>query len=116
MRHHKKGKKFGRMKGQRKAFLKSLSVNLLTHGKITTTETRAKEIRGTVERMVTHAKKQNVASLRLLMKSLPKKTAYKLYHEIAPRYKERNGGYTRVTKLGKRRVGDGARAAIIELV
>ena len=116
MRHLKKGKKFGRRKGQRKAFLKSLSVNLLNQGKIVTTEIRAKETKKIVERLITHAKKQNFQSLRFLMKTLPKTTAFKLYHEIAPRYKERNGGYTRIIKKTKRRVGDAAKQAVIELV
>lgn len=116
MRHLKKGKKFGRRRGQRKAFLKSLSVNLLDKGKIMTTEVRAKETKKIVERLITRAKKQNIQSLRFLMKTLPKSTAFKLYHEIAPRYKERNGGYTRIIKQGKYRVGDAAKQAIIEFV
>lgn len=116
MRHLKERKKFGRIRGQRKAFLKGLAINLLSNGKIKTTETRAKEIRKSVERLITHAKKQNVSSLRFLMKHLPKKTAFKLYHDIAPLYQNRKGGYTRITKLGKRRLGDGAKTAIIELV
>ncbi len=116
MRHLKKGKKFHRTRGQRKAFLKSLAANLINQGKITTTETRAKEIRGVVERLITHGKKQNIAALRLLLKKLPKPVAFKLYHEIAPRYKERSGGYTRIIKNSKRRLGDGVKTATIEFV
>ncbi len=116
MRHLKKGRKFGRKRGQRKAFLKALANNLITHERILTTEARAKEIRSLVERLITHAKKQNLAALRLLMRKLPKNSAYKLYHEIAPRYLNRQGGYTRVIKVGKRRLKDGAKMAIIEFV
>jgi large subunit ribosomal protein L17 len=116
MRHLKKVKKFGRKRNQRKAFIKSLTVNLIERGKIRTTETRAKAIRKSVERLITYGKKQNLAGLRLLLKKLPKKTAFKVYHELAPRYQSRTGGYTRVTKISKRRLGDGAKTAFIEFV
>lgn len=116
MRHLKKGKKFGRKKGQRKAFLKSLANNLISHGRITTTEVRAKELKSFAERLITYGKRQNVAGLRILLKKLPKDSAYKLYHEVAPRYGSRHGGYTRITKIGKRRQKDGSKMAIIEFV
>lgn len=116
MRHLKKGRKFGRKKGQRKAFLKSLADNLVRHGKILTTEERAKEVRPFVERLVGYGKKQNLAGLRLLCQKLHKDSAYKLYHEIAPRYAGRSGGYTRIVKMAKRRQNDGARMAYIEFV
>jgi large subunit ribosomal protein L17 len=116
MRHAKKGKKFGREKGQRRAFMKGLATNLVQHEKITTTEARAKELRGFVERLITHGKKQSVASLRLIMRQLPKPTAYKLYHDIAPRYADRKGGYTRVQKLSVPRKHDASRMATIEFV
>lgn len=116
MRHLKKGRKFGRKKGQRKAFTAGLAANLIRRGSVITTEARAKEIRSVAERFVTYGKRQDLAGLRLLMKKLPKKDAYKMHHEIAPRYKERSGGYTRVTKLTKRRVGDAAKGAKIEFV
>lgn len=116
MRHAKKVKKFGREKGQRAAFMKGLAQNLVSHEKVMTTEARAKALRGYVERLVTHAKKQNVASLRLLMGVLPKASAYKLYHDIAPRYAERKGGYTRVTKVAKPRKHDASKMATIEFV
>ncbi|MAF79477.1 50S ribosomal protein L17 [bacterium] len=116
MRHLKKGKKFGRKRGQRKAFKKNLAVSLIRHGKITTTEARAKEVRRIVERLITHGKKQDLASLRRLMQKLPKAEAYKLHHEIAPKYKDRKGGYTRITKHTKVRQGDAAKRATIELV
>jgi len=116
MRHLKKGKKFGLKTGQRKAFMRNLANNLIQQERITTTEARAKELRGFVERMVTHGKKQNLAALRLLMSRLPKDAAYKVYHDLAPRYEERKGGYTRVTKQTKRRVHDASKMATIEFV
>lgn len=116
MRHLKKGKKFHRKKGQRKAFLKNLANNLIMEGKITTTEIRAKEIKSVVEKFVTLGKKQNLASLRLLISKLPKKSAEKLYYEIAPRYKGRRGGYLRIAKSMNRRKRDGGGLATIEFV
>jgi large subunit ribosomal protein L17 len=116
MRHKKEGRKFGRKRGQRKAFLKSLAHNLISHEKITTTEARAKEIRKFVERLITYGKKQNLTGLRLLLKYLPKKSAYKVYNEIAPRYLERKGGYVRIIKFAKRRKNDGSKMVQIEFV
>ncbi|HXF43927.1 MAG TPA: 50S ribosomal protein L17 [Candidatus Paceibacterota bacterium] len=116
MRHLSKGKKFGRKKSERRAFLKTLAANFIKKEKILTTEARAKELRGIVERMVGYGKNQNLAGLRLLMKSLPKEAAYKMYHEIAPRYASRRGGYTRIVKRAKARQGDGAKMATIEFV
>ncbi len=109
-------KKFGRKKGQRAAFLKSIASNLILKEKIKTTETRAKTIKSQVEKMVTLAKKQNIASLRLLTARLSKKTAMKLFYDIAPRYQERKGGYLRVTKVSGYRQGDGAEMAYVEFV
>lgn len=115
MRHLKKGKKFGLKRGKRKAFLKNLLVNLIKKEKIITTETRAKAIKPLMEKLITRAKRQNLAALRLLIKKLSQKeAAYKVYHEIAPRYLNRRGGYLRIRKLLKRRVGDSAKQAIIE--
>ena len=116
MRHLKKGRKFGRKRGQRRAFLQSLANNLIQHGRITTSEARAKELRPYVERLVTYGKKQNLHGLRLLLQKLPRNAAYKLYHEIAPRYQDRNGGYTRVVKRAERKKQDGSRQATIEFV
>lgn len=116
MRHLKKGRKFGRKKGQRKAFIKTLADNLIRHGKITTTEARAKELRPFVERLITYGKKQDLTGLRSLLKYLPKDSAYKVYHEIAPRYKDRQGGYTRIVKKSLQRKQDGSKQALIEFV
>ena len=116
MKHLKKGRKFGRKTGQRKAFMKILANNLVQRGRITTTEARAKELRPFVERLITFGKKQNLHGLRLLLKKLPKDTAYKMYHEIAPRYSERSGGYTRIIKQSAVRKQGGAKKAVIEFV
>ena len=117
MRHLKEGRKFGRKKGQRKSFLKSLLRNLIQHERILTTEDRAKELRRFIEPLVTKAKKQQVSALRLLISRLDSKSlAYKLYHDISPRYSQRRGGYTRIEKLTLRRKNDGAKMAYIEFV
>jgi large subunit ribosomal protein L17 len=116
MRHQNQGKKFGRKKGQRKAFLKGLAHNLISYEKITTTEARAKEVKKMVERLISYGKKQNIAGLRLLLKYLPKKSAYKVYNELAVRYKERKGGFLRIIKISKARKNDGAKMVRIEFV
>ena len=116
MRHQKKGRKFGRVRGQRRSFLRILVHNLIMENRIQTTEARAKEIRPRVEKLVTIAKKENLAALRLLMRRTPKDSAYKLYHDIAPRYKDRNGGYVRIIKTSTTRKRDGASQVIIEFV
>jgi len=84
--------------------------------KIETTVARAKEIRPKTEKFVTIAKKQNLAGLRLLLSKLPKQSANKLFYEIAPKYKNRAGGYLRITKITKARKRDGAFMAIIQFV
>jgi large subunit ribosomal protein L17 len=116
MRHLKKGRKFGRIKGRRKSFISILIHNLIMEDRIETTEARAKEIKPRVEKLITLARKNDLASLRLLQRRIPKDAAYKLYHEIAPRYKERPGGYLRIRKTALSRKRDGARKAIIEFV
>jgi large subunit ribosomal protein L17 len=109
-------RKFGRIRGRRKSFLKTLENNLIMRGKIQTTEARAKEIRPEVERLVSLAKKQNLASLRLLLARLPKDSANRLYYDIAPKYQDRPGGYLRILKTAERRKRDAAKQAIIEFV
>lgn len=84
--------------------------------RVETTVARAKEVRPTVERLVTLAKRQNVASLRQLLAKLPKDSAQKLYYELAPKYKERRGGYLRIVKEAKVRKRDATPLAIIEFV
>ena len=116
MRNRKKGRKFGRIRGRRRSFLAILIHNLIMEDRIVTTPARAKEIRPRVEKLITVAKKENLASLRLLMRRIPKDSAYKLYHEIAPRYKDRNGGYVRIIKTSQVRKRDGSDKVIIEFV
>jgi len=108
--------KFHRKTGDRKQFMQNLAHNLIMKGRIETTITRAKAIRPAVEKLVTIGKKQRLTDLRILMSRLPKQSAEKLYYDIAPKYKERMGGYTRVTKEAKSRKRDGADLATIEFI
>ena len=108
-------RKFGRTTDQRRAFLKSLAANLVLKEKIKTTEARAKEVRPFVERLITYGKKKDVAARRRLAGILPATAARKIYNEIAPRFEGRQGGYTRLTKLGQR-MTDGAKMVFIELL
>ncbi len=117
MRHHNTKRKFGRDKNQRKALLSSLALNLIVRGKIKTTEPKAKELRPFIEKLVTKAKKGDMATRRVVISKLSNrsKEVKKLFEVIAPKYKEKNGGYTRVLKLGARK-SDGAKMALIEFV
>lgn len=116
MRHLRKGRKLGLKRGPRKSFVKILMHNLIMQNRIETTEARAKEIKPKVEKLVTIAKKNDLPALRLLLKRIPKDAAYKLYHEIAPQYKERRGGYLRIIKTSAVRKRDSAPKTIIEFV
>ena len=117
MRHLKKGKKFGRLRGDRISFLRNLSNDLIRSGKIETTETRAKAIRPQVEHLVTFAKKQTLAARRVIFSRVQnEKVMEKLIRDLGPRYAERHGGYLRVTKLAKSRKRDGTRVVRIEFV
>ncbi len=109
-------RKLGRTSEQRKAMLRQLTTDLLEHGKLETTFTRAKEVQPVVEKMITLGKKGGLANYRRALSYLTREdVANKLFKEIAPGYAERNGGYTRVTRVGIRR-GDAAETALIELV
>ena len=109
-------RKLGRATAHRTAMLRAMVTFLLENGKIETTVTRAKEVSSLAEKMITIAKESNLPNKRLALSFVTKEdVVYKLFNEIAPKYKDRNGGYTRVTKLGPRR-GDAAEMAIIELV
>ena len=109
-------RKLGRTSDQRKAMLRQLSTDLLEHGKIETTFYRAKEVQPVVEKMITLGKKGDLAAYRRALAFITKEdVANKLFKEVAPKYADRNGGYTRVTRLGARR-GDAAEMAVIELV
>ncbi|MDP3729154.1 MAG: 50S ribosomal protein L17 [bacterium] len=109
-------RKFGKKRGPRRSFVRILAHNVIMKEHAQTTEARGKEIRSVIEKMVTTAKKQNLASFRRLLSQLPKDAASKLYYELAPRYKDRHGGYMRVTKLAERRKRDAAEQVIIEFV
>src|SRR3989338_1958797 len=117
MRHHNVNRKFGRSKTQKRALLNSLAFNLLTRGKIKTTLPKAKELQPFVEKLITRAKKNDLATKRLLASKLSGKNRKikKLYKIIAPKYIDKKGGYTRVLKLGTRK-SDGAQMAIIEFI
>ncbi len=117
MRHLKKGKKFHRIAGRRRSFIRNLANALIIKGKIETTETRAKASRSIVEKYVTMAKKQDLAHRRTLVSRLQNKnTVAKLMEEWGVRYKDRKGGYTRIIKSSKTRKRDAAPVAIIEFV
>lgn len=115
MRKRKKGRKLSRKRDQRRALLKALASALVLHEKIKVTEAKAKEVSGFVEKSITRAKKGDLSSRRVLLKFFPKKLVKKLVDDLAPRYKGRKGGYTRIIKLGLRK-SDGAKMAIIELI
>lgn len=115
MRHLKKGRKLKRNSKQRKALLKNLVRDLILNNRIKTTEAKAKETRSFAEKIITRAKTDNVASRRLIKKIMDETTLKHLFEKIAPKYKNRQGGYARIVKLG-RRMGDGAKEAIIELI
>lgn len=109
-------RKLGRTTAQRTAMLRAMVTFLLEKGKIETTVTRAKEVSSMAEKMITISKDNTLANKRLVMKFVTKEgVTKKLFDEIGPKYKDRNGGYTRITKIGPRR-GDAAEMAIIELV
>jgi len=117
-------RKLGRTSAQRKALLRDLATDLIINERIETTEARAKELRSVVEKMITlgkrgdlHARRQAAAFVRkeVANSETGQDAVQKLFSEIAPRYQERQGGYTRIMKLGPRR-GDGAPMVIIELV
>lgn len=109
-------RKFHRKRGQRRAFIKGLAHNLIMKEKIETTVIRAKEIRPIVEHLLTIAKKQQLAGLRLLLSRLPKDAAQKLFYELAPKYKDRQGGYLRIIKKVETRKRDGTSLAVVEFI
>ena len=109
-------RKLGMPTDQRKAMLRNQDTSFLENGKMTTTLTRAKETRSMAEKMITLGKKGTLAARRQALAYITKEDVVtKLFNEIAPKYAERNGGYTRIYKLGERR-GDAAQMAVLELV
>jgi large subunit ribosomal protein L17 len=116
MRHQVSGKKLGRNTSQRRALLRSLVTSFVEKERIRTTLTKAKETRPIAEKMITLAKTNSLHTRRQALQYIYKKDVVKkLFEDIAPRFTERPGGYTRIIKLGPR-AGDGAEMAILELV
>jgi len=116
MRHRNKIKKLGRDAEHRRALMRNQVISLFTYGKIRTTLQKAKETRRYAEKMITLAKKGDLHSRRLALSFLTdRKITGKLFHEIAPLFSNRNGGYTRIIRLGPRK-GDGAEEALLELL
>ncbi len=116
MRHRRSGRKFGRASAPRKAMFRGMVTDLLRHEVIRTTHAKSKEVAPLAEKMLTHGKRGDLHSRRLAASFITdKEVLSKTFDELADRYRERDGGYTRIIKLGKRR-GDSAEMALIELV
>ena len=140
MRHRVAGRKLGRKTNHRKAMWRNMAVSLFTHGQITTTLPKAKSVKPFVEKLISAAKKGDLASRRRVIKALGDPIMVKhedhedvqrnrygeltggpkvvkvLFEEIAPKYADRTGGYTRIIKLAKHRIGDGASLCVLQLV
>ena len=117
MRHGKKKYSIGSSPSHRKSLLRNLAVEVIDHGRIKTTHTKCQAVRPFVEKLITVAKVDTVANRRLVFKKLNNKDATNLlFNEIAPKFKERAGGYTRILKLADTRVGDGSSMSYIALV
>ncbi|MFQ6112585.1 MAG: 50S ribosomal protein L17 [bacterium] len=116
MRHRKAGRKLKRTASHRRALLSNIAASLIEHKQIKTTTAKAKEACRTIERLITFAKRGTLADRRQVLRTIKDKKIVKtLFDDIAPSYADRNGGYTRVIRLGRRR-GDGAELALLELV
>ena len=117
MAHRIDGRKLGRMHGPRLALFKSQIVAVFRYERIRTTEAKAKEVRGQVERMITIAKRGDLAARRAIVSQLPDEplVVNKLFDELAPKYADRTSGYTRIIRLGQR-LGDAAEIVQLELV
>ena len=103
MKKQKKGRKFNRKRDQRRALMRSIARSLILKGRIETTEAKAKELSPFIEKKVTKAKKGDLSAKRELLKDFSNKVVKKLMEDIAPIYKDRNGGYTRIIKTGIRK-------------
>jgi large subunit ribosomal protein L17 len=116
MRHLKQGRKLGRTSAHRKALLRNLATALMEHERIITTEAKAKELRRVADKLVTLGKRGDLHARRQALQVIRSNAVVrKLFDEVAPRFAERHGGYTRVLRLGYR-PGDAAAMAVIELV
>ncbi len=112
----RKGPRFGGSPAHDRLIMANLATDLFMHEKLTTTEAKAKALRPYAEKLITKARQGDLHARRTVMKTITNKEAvHKLFEDVAPRYEDRPGGYTRITKLGPRR-GDGTEEAIIELV
>ena len=116
MRHHRSGRKLGRDSAHRKALYSNLAGALIEHGRIRTTEAKAKEVRPIAEQMITLGRRGDLAARRQALAYLrSQEVVHKLFADVAPRFKERPGGYSRIVKLGPRQ-GDAADMVFLELV
>lgn len=116
MRHNKSGRRLGRTTSHRIAMFRNMVTSLLNNERVITTDAKAKEIRSVAEKMITLGKRGDLHAMRLAAAYIREKSVVtKLFSTIAPRYKERQGGYTRIIKLGQR-LGDAAPLSVIELV
>ena len=116
MRHRNKGRKLGRTASHRRATLRNMATSLFQHGRIETTTAKAKELRPYAERLITLARRGDLHARRLAAAKIQDRQVLgRLFDDIAPRYSERPGGYTRILKLGNRK-GDAAEMSLIELV
>ena len=119
MRHYKRGRKLNRTASHRSALLSNLASAFVINKQIITTQPKAKELRGFAERLITYAKKDSLHGRRLILKKIKGKNSKKiadiLIHDLAPSYKDRSGGYTRIIKLDNRK-NDNAKMCIIEFV
>src|SRR5215216_2195696 len=116
MRHHRSGKKLGRDSAHRRSLYANLASSLIEHGRIKTTEAKAKAVRPIAEKMITLGRRGDLAARRQALAYLrSQEVVHLLFAEVAPRFAARNGGYTRIVKLGQR-AGDGAQMAYLEFV
>lgn len=115
MRHRKKGRQLSRTRSHKKAMLRNMATSLFRHERIRTTEAKAKELRPFAERLITLARRDDLHARRQVRRQIAdREVVQKLFDQIAPRFTDRPGGYTRILKLGARQ-GDGAELALIEL-
>lgn len=116
MRHLVSGRKLNRTASHRRAMLSNLAISILDKERVTTTLAKAKEVRSVIDRLITYGKKGDLHRIRLAARRINDKTVLKkLFDDIAPSYKDREGGYTRIIKINDRK-GDNAKMSIIELV
>ncbi|MBN2094164.1 MAG: 50S ribosomal protein L17 [Candidatus Zambryskibacteria bacterium] len=115
MRHHNKNRKLGRVRKVRKALINSLARSLVLHEKIKTTEIKARELRPFAEKLITKGKLGTIAARRAVIERIGSKAGKKLMDELAKKYEDRKGGFTRIIK-SKRRLSDGSKMAFIEFI